>query len=532
MAFDLIKKGDLLKTDVLVLGSGIAGLRCAIEVAKGNLNVIVATKDFPKESNTLYAQGGIAAAVDPDDSPKSHFEDTIRAGDGLCNEEAVKVLVEEGPERIRELVSFGAEFDKKAGFFHLTREGAHSLRRILHAGDSTGKEIEQTLMKQMAITPKIEPLAYSMGVSLVINNGRCIGAYILDEKNFCLIPVKCRAVVLATGGAGRLFQESTNPSIATGDGMVLAIKAGLKMTNLEFVQFHPTALHFKNAPRFLLSESMRGEGAILRNFKGERFMEKYNKDLMELAPRDVVARAIASELRKDKAPHVFLDLRHLEPDFIRKRFPTIYATCISYGLDITKEMIPVHPAAHYIMGGVKTDIWGRTSINGIYAAGEVACTGVHGANRLASNSLLEGLVFGYRAGRAILEDENPMPKRFEPKIEKEEKEPKLEIVNELRRQVAALMWQGAGISRNGNDLENLYSELLNIEIILGKAPLERRARETWNMVQLGKAICVSANYRTESRGAHFREDFPNKDDLRWKKETILIYTGEKFIFPK
>lgn len=526
----MIKIESPLKTDVLILGSGIAGLRCAIEIAKGGLKVTVATKDFPKESNTLYAQGGIAAAVDPDDSPKSHFEDTIRAGDGLCKEEAVKVLVEEGPERIRELISFGAEFDKKAGVYHLTKEGAHSLRRILHSGDSTGKEIEQTLMKQMAITSKIEPLAYSMGIKLAVNNDRCVGAYLLDEKKSTILPVKCRAVVLATGGAGRLFQESTNSPIATGDGMVVALEAGIEMANLEFVQFHPTALHLKNAPRFLLSESMRGEGAILRNTKGERFMEKYDKNLMELAPRDVVARAIVSELKKDKAPHVFLDLTHLDPEFIRNRFPTIYATCISYGLDITKEMIPVHPAAHYIMGGVKTDLFARTSLKGVYAAGEVSCTGVHGANRLASNSLLEGLVFGCRAGKAILEDTLPMPTQFEKDIEINTQTLSPEVVNELRRQTASLMWQGAGISRNGSGLENLFSELLNLEAIFGKAPFERRARETWNMIQLGKAISISANYRTESRGAHFREDFPKRDDIRWKRDTTLIYKNGKHIF--
>lgn len=526
----MIKIEDLIKTDVLVLGSGIAGLSCAIEAAKGNLNVVVATKDFPKESNTLYAQGGIAAAVDPDDSPKSHFEDTIRAGDGLCNEKAVEVLVEEGPERIRELISFGAEFDKKAGVYHLTKEGAHSLRRILHSGDSTGKEIEQTLMKQMAITPRIEPLAYSMGIELVVEGDRCVGAYLLDEKRNSIIPVKCRAVVLATGGAGRLFQESTNSPIATGDGMAIALEAQIEMANMEFVQFHPTALHLKNAPRFLLSESMRGEGAVLRNIKGERFMEKYSRDLMELAPRDVVARAIVSELKKDKAPHVFLDLRHLDPDFVRNRFPTIYATCISYGLDITKEMIPVHPAAHYIMGGVKTDLDGRTSLKGVYAAGEVSCTGVHGANRLASNSLLEGLVFGHRAGKAILKDSLPMSRKFPKKIKAESKTPSQEVVNELRRQVASLMWQGAGISRNGSGLENLYSELLNLEAIFGKPPFERRARETWNMIQVGKTITISANYRTESRGAHFREDFPKKDDLRWRKDTLLFYRSGKYFF--
>jgi L-aspartate oxidase len=512
-----------VKTDLLILGSGIAGLTCAIEAAKEGMEVLMATKDFPRESNTLYAQGGIAAAVDPDDSPKSHFEDTIRAGDGLCDEEAVKVLVEEGTKRIRELISWGAQFDRESGELHLTKEGAHSLRRILHAGDSTGKEIERALMLKMVSTPRIKPLAFHMGLSLAVENGRLHGAYLLDEESRTILPVRARAVLLATGGAGRLFQESTNSSIATGDGMVLALEAGLVMSNLEFVQFHPTALHFKDAPRFLLSESMRGEGALLRNFAGERFMSRYDKERMELAPRDIVARAIVDELRKTKAPHVFLDLSHLEPSFIRNRFPTIYATCISYGLDITKEMIPVHPAAHYIMGGVETDIWGRTSVRGVYAAGEVACTGVHGANRLASNSLLEGLVFGQRAGRAIAEDAPSMPKSFRSAPPEEGKKVEPNVVTEMRRQIASLMWQGAGILRNGNGLESLQAELMALEALFGKPLCERRTRETWNMIQLGKAIAASANYRTESRGAHFREDFPKRDDLRWKRPTRLVY---------
>lgn len=524
----MIKVEKPVKTDLLVLGSGIAGLRCAIEASKNGLDVIVATKDFPRESNTLYAQGGIAAAVDPDDSPRSHYEDTLKAGDGLCNEKAVKVLVEDGPKRIRELISYGAQFDTLKGELHLTREGAHSLNRILHSGDSTGREIERVLMLKMVSITNIKPLPFMMGLKLIIENERCIGAFLLDVESFSILPVKCRAVMIATGGAGRLFQESTNPPIATGDGMVIALECGVKLANLEFVQFHPTALHLKDAPRFLISESMRGEGGFLKNIKGERFMEKYDKR-MELAPRDVVARAIVKELKESKARHVFLDVTHLNGEFVRKRFPNIYATCLSYGLDITKEMIPVHPAAHYIMGGIKTDIDGRASIKGLYAAGEVACTGVHGANRLASNSLLEGLVFGYRAGKVIVNDLNPIPKRFNPSLDTEFNEIDIKIVNEIRRQVATLMWQACGIVRNEAELESLYLELLNIESIFGKMPFERRRRETWNMIQLGKAMAQSAIFRTESRGAHFREDFPEKDDKMWKKETIIHLEEGEFI---
>jgi L-aspartate oxidase len=527
----VVKIEEPLKTDVLVLGSGIAGLRCAIEVAKNGLDVIIATKDFPRESNTLYAQGGIAAAVDPDDSPKNHFEDTITAGGGICNEKAVRALVSDGPKRIKELISYGANFDRISGELHLTKEGAHRLNRILHSGDYTGKEIERVLMLKMVSITNIKPLPFLMGIKLWIEDDRCVGAFLLDVEAESILPIKCRAVMLATGGAGRVFQESTNPSVATGDGMVIALEAGLKMANLEFVQFHPTALHLKDAPRFLLSESMRGEGAYLRNLNGERFMAKYD-DRMELASRDIVARAIVKELKETKAPHVFLDLRHLDSDFIRKRFPTIYATCLSYGLDITKEMIPVHPAAHYIMGGVKTDTYGRTSLKGVYAAGEVACTGVHGANRLASNSLLEGLVFGYRAGKAIVKDSLPLSKKSVVALDTSFNEVEMKIVNELRRQIATLMWQACGIVRNGSELENLFLELLNIEAIFGKEPFERRRRETWNMIQLGKAIVQCAMYRTESRGAHFREDFPIKDDLRWKRETIFLKEGKEYSFIK
>lgn len=519
-----------VKTDILILGSGIAGLRCAIEAAGEGLDVIVATKDFPRESNTLYAQGGIAAAVDPDDSPKSHLEDTIRAGDGLCDEKAVKVLVEDGAKRIRELISWGAQFDRESGVLHLTREGAHSLRRILHAGDSTGREIERALMLKMVSTPRIKPLAFHMGLSLIVEDGKLRGAYLLDEESRTILPVRARSVLLATGGAGRLFQESTNSSIATGDGMVLALEAGLVMSNLEFVQFHPTALHFKGAPRFLLSEAMRGEGALLKNGQGERFMVRYDSERMELAPRDIVARAIVDELRRTKAQHVFLDLSHLDPSFVRNRFPTIYATCISYGLDITKEMIPVHPAAHYIMGGVETDIWGRTSVKGVYAAGEVACTGVHGANRLASNSLLEGLVFGYRAARAIIGDAPSMPRTFREAPPEEGRKVEPKVVTEMRRQIASRMWRGAGILRNGHGLESLARELGALEELFGKPLCERRARETWNMLQLGKAIAASAEHRTESRGAHYREDHPRRDDKNWKRPTRLVVDGKSFRF--
>lgn len=398
-----------LTTDLLVLGSGIAGLRAAIEAAGAGWDVLVATKDKPRESNTKYAQGGIAVSLSEDDDPERHVQDTLYAGDGLCREAAVRVLVDDGRERVRELIAWGAAFDRVDGLLHYTREAAHSRRRILHSyGDSTGQELERTLIAKAASFQGISVLPFHTGIRLIVCDGLCEGAWLLDEADNRPIPVFARAVLIATGGVGRVFQESTNPAIATGDGMAMGLEQGLVMADLEFVQFHPTALFLKNAPRFLLSESLRGEGGVLRNADGDRFMEKYCAQ-GELAPRDEVTRAIVSEIHNQGGRPVTLDMTHLNPEYIRKRFPTIYSTLLEYGLDISREPIPVHPAAHYMMGGVETDLDGRTSLRSAYAAGEAACTGVHGANRLASNSLLEGLVFGARAAKAALGEAGPRP---------------------------------------------------------------------------------------------------------------------------
>ena len=376
----------------LIIGSGIAGLYTALELSKVG-RVILITKSNITESNTTYAQGGIAAAISPHDSPELHYQDTMMAGAGLCDSEAVMALVHDGPKRVKHLIELGVPFDQIQGEISLTREAAHSRRRILHAdGDATGREVSKTLV-QLVQASKVKIYENHFTVALVTENGRCHGVVTINngQLNLFLSP----AVILCTGGLGQIYGKTTNPIIATGDGMTLAFQAGAVLRDMEFIQFHPTALYLPPAPPFLISESVRGEGATLLNNSRERFMPGYHP-LAELAPRDIVARSIFTEIEKGESPCVFLDLSKLEPSLIKPRFPNIYETCLNYGLDITSSPIPVAPAAHYMMGGVLTDLKGRTTIPDLYAAGEVASTGVHGANRLASNSLLEGLVFGGR----------------------------------------------------------------------------------------------------------------------------------------
>jgi L-aspartate oxidase len=386
--------------DFLIIGSGVAGLRAAIELAPHG-KVLVVTKDRPAESSTEYAQGGIAVALSDEDEVGIHYEDTLRAGDGMCREESVRILVEEGPEQIIELISWGAEFDKEGSRLDFTMEAAHSRKRILHAhGDSTGKELERVLLTKVRSFDSVRKYPFAFTEDLIIKDGICNGAYVVMGSETRALFAK--ATILATGGTGQVFLRTTNPAVSTGDGIAIAFRAGAVVEDMEFIQFHPTVLFAPSAPQFLLSEAMRGEGAILRNIYKEPFMKSYHPDA-ELAPRDVVSRAIISQMVRTKSPNVYLDLTHLNSDFVKRRFPRIYATCLQYAVDITKELIPVSPAAHYVMGGIKTDVNGVTNIKGLFAAGEVACTGVHGANRLASNSLLEGLVFGARTGRAAAE---------------------------------------------------------------------------------------------------------------------------------
>jgi len=504
--------------DFLIIGSGVAGLRAAIELAPHG-NVLVVTKDRPSESSTEYAQGGIAVVMSDEDEVGIHFEDTLKAGDGLCRENAVKTLVEEGPARITELISWGAEFDKEGSRLDLTLEAAHSRRRILHArGDSTGKELERVLLNKARSFPSVRKYPFAFTVDLIVKDSVCCGAYVLKDGQ--IIALFAKATILATGGAGQIYSRTTNPQVSTGDGMAIAFRGGALLEDMEFVQFHPTSLYSPTAPQFLLSEAMRGEGAILRNVKHETFMKSYHP-LAELAPRDVVSRAIISEMVKTNSNHVYLDLRHLPKDFVKNRFPRIYATCLRYDVDITEELIPVSPAAHYIMGGVKTDTDGRTTIPGLYAAGEVACTGVHGANRLASNSLLEGLVFGARTGKAALAapiaPDTGAPYDFRPESIKE--------TDEIRRSLRKLMWEKAGIIRCAKSLGEASTILQAWHVLMQKDYATRHELELKNMLTVSGIIVRAALARKGSVGAHFRSDIKDRGEdwqqhLCWDRESI------------
>lgn len=485
--------------DFLVIGAGVAGLRAAIDLAAAG-SVLVIAKDTLRESSSEYAQGGIAVALSDDDEVELHEQDTLYAGDGLCDREAVHTLVEEGPAAIQELIDWGAEFDREGPRLAFTREGAHSRNRILHShGDSTGREIARTLYRKAASLSQIEFRTYSAVVDLMKENDSVAGALVFDQKRGELLPVHARAVLLATGGLGRVYKETTNPDVATGDGVAMAWRAAADIANIEFVQFHPTALHVDGAPRFLLSEALRGEGAKLVNASGERFMSRYH-EMGELAPRDVVSRAIVAELKRTGAPHVFLDLTHREPEFIRNRFPRIYETCLHYGVDISTSPAPVHPAAHYAMGGVWTDLNGQTTVNRLFAAGEAACTGVHGANRLASNSLLEGVVFGARAGRAMRSC------AMEPFLPGRER-PKIAFPEAPEAEVRQLAWDACGIVRDGPGLSAAIAQLAGYEVSEKRgASLHEYDLRSIHVVAGLIARCALA--REESRGGHYRSDFP------------------------
>ena len=518
--------------DYVVVGSGVAGVRAAIELSQAGSVLVLAKSDL-SESATAYAQGGIAVALSDEDEIGLHEQDTINAGDGLCRPETVALLVEEGPKYITQLIEWGTEFDRAGTKMAFTREAAHSRSRILHAhGDSTGREISRALLARAHTIPHLHLRAHAFTTGLLIEKGRAAGVRFIDETDGSLHELHAGAVLLATGGLGQLYRETTNPEVATGDGMAIAFEAGAVLSDMEFVQFHPTALAVKGAPRFLLSEALRGEGGILRNINLERFMKRYH-EAQELAPRDVVARAITSEMHKTDSQYVYLDMTAKPKDFLEKRFPRIYSTCLSYGLDLASDLAPVSPAAHFTMGGVKADLWGRTSVAGLYAAGETAATGVHGANRLASNSLLEGLVFGARAGIAMMKDAPgskknaghlpgvPAPKNWNNPSEKsaEKAKPKPAASNGLT-QLKELMWKCAGVLRSGKELKTAIDALRSMGIPQ-PARNGRFDHELRNLYTLGSLIARSALTREESRGSHYRSDFPYRDDEKLQKHSLI-----------
>jgi len=518
-------------SDVLVLGSGIAGLYTAIKASE-HFRVTVLTKKTIEVSNTEHAQGGIAVAIDEADSPTLHFEDTLRAGAGLCDPLTVRILVEEGPGCVEELMGMGAQFDRHDGELALTREAAHSQRRILHAlGDATGWEIERALVAKAKESSNLTVGEGRFVVDLLEDHkGDIIGALVLNETTGELEGHLAKAVVLATGGLGQVYRYTTNPSVATGDGMAVALRAGAELMDMEFVQFHPTALLIPKAPRFLISEAVRGEGAHLINSAGLRFME--NVPGKELAPRDIVARAIWREMNQGS---VYLDFRPIGRERILERFPTIYQTCLNYGMDVLTTPLPVAPAAHYMMGGIATNSSGETSLPNLYAAGECSCNGVHGANRLASNSLLDGLVFGARIVEKMGDkidvkrpswEEVHCPEGNPKGIGTETKGSVNQLLGSqgLRKRIQDLMWDNVGILRNEAGLRKT-TELLTAweqeDFSTGCVD----DLETANMLMVGAVIAKAALDRTESRGGHFRSDFPLRLDRLWRKHSLQHKEG-------
>lgn len=514
-------------SDVLVVGGGVAGLRAAIAAADQGADVLILTKDTIDESNTWYAQGGIAAVLQPADSLASHVQDTEVGGAGLCDHAAVDVVIKEGPARVLELLEWGAKFDKDASKPHglaFTREGGHSFARILHAyGDATGKELASTLIRSVRSRENIRITEKCFVIDLVTEENRCVGVLAIIGGQLGVIWAK--RTLLASGGAGQLYRESTNPKIATADGHAMAYRAGATLQDMEMVQFHPTTLYVAGASRALITEAVRGEGAYLIDRNGKRFMPDYHP-MAELAPRDVVSRAIVQQIRKTHFTHVFLDVRHLPAEPFRERFPQLAKLLVEFEIDPSKEPIPIHPAAHYMIGGIDVDLLGQSSLPGLYAAGEASCTGLHGANRLGSNSLLEGLTFGARSGahaaEAALADKLRFPLTIEHRIPPSQK---TELdVTDVKSSLRSVMWRNVGIERTGERLEetqeiiafwNRYVMDKTFEAANGMTAAAA-GWELQNMLTVCALINSAAFTRTESRGAHFRLDYPNRDDAHWR----------------
>jgi L-aspartate oxidase len=525
--------------DFVVIGSGIAGLTFAVKAAKHG-SVAVITKRKGADSNTAWAQGGIACVTSDEDSFELHVRDTLEAGAGLCDEAVVRTIVTEGPERIRELVEFGLRFDEREVSGHreldLGKEGGHSKRRVLHVQDVTGKEIENTLLRELDRQTHVDLLENHIAVDLITAGklgfaaeDRCLGVYVLDEKTGEVETIRSDRIVLATGGCGKVYLYTTNPDIATGDGVAMAWRAGAVIANMEFIQFHPTCLFHAQAKSFLISEAVRGEGGVLRNSRGEDFMKRYDPR-GSLAPRDIVARAIDAEIKRSGAKCVFLDITDKPPEFLQERFPHIYQTCLQFGIDMTKQPVPVVPAAHYQCGGIKTDVNGATSLPGLYAIGEVACTGLHGANRLASNSLLEGLVVAHRAAEASLRS---LPlKHLAKNISLPEWESgdvqdvdELVVIYHNWDEIRRLMWDYVGIVRTDKRLQRASARLRNLQREIHDFYWNFKVSvdllELRNLATVAALIVDSALSRKESRGLHFTLDYPEIYDQQYKQDTLL-----------
>lgn len=517
----------VISTDFLIVGTGIAGLFTALKASDyGQVTII--TKKNIDDSNTGLAQGGIAAAVHEEDSPFLHLEDTLEAGAGLCDISAVDVLVREGPERVRELITAGASFDMKDGSIALAREGAHSKARILHAADTTGATIRAALVARCHLSSdiRINEGQFLLDILAHDDQQECLGVLVYDSNMGEVVIYSARAVIIATGGAGQIYKHTTNPDVATGDGMSACFRAGCQLRDMEFFQFHPTVLYGDESQRFLISEAVRGEGALLFNTHGERFMTRYDPQ-KELAPRDIVSRAIWSEIHDSDYPYVNLDMTGIPNG--TSRFPNIYRTCLERGYDITKNYIPVSPAAHYIMGGIATNTYGETDIQGLYACGEAACTGVHGANRLASNSLLEGIVFGNRIiekakeimyRRKITDAE--IRQQFDTSWVLRVRKPTL-LPEQARQQLRDVMWNHVGIIRTENGLKKAYGKVEELYSTLAREEDPLGYYEMANMLILARVMIQACLWRKESRGGHYRSDYPLRDDTRWLQHMSFMH---------
>jgi L-aspartate oxidase len=518
-----------LSTDVLVIGSGVAGLEAAV-VASKYCNVLVTTKRKLPDSNTNEAQGGIAVVLSKDDTYKKHIEDTLTVGEGLCRKEAVEILVKKGPERVKELIDWGASFDSKGEKLFFRKEGGHSINRIIHAqGDATGREVERTLLSCVYRSKNIKVWEEAFCVDLIVKENNCFGAFIYNSQNE-LYAVSADKVILATGGVCQVYRETTNHDVVTGDGTAMAYRAGAKLQDMEFIQFHPTALYVAGTSRLLISEAVRGEGGVLRNKKGEQFMEKYHPQ-RDLASRDIVSRAILQEMKNTEATNVYLDVKNIPYPKLKKKFPTLVNTCKRIKLDVRKSLIPVRPSAHYAVGGVSVDLKGKTSIENLLACGEVACTGVHGANRLASNSLLEGLVFGHitatEAGTNICKKRRKVKKSPYQRTKFYDSSVKLNL-EDIKNSLKSSMTRDVGIERKGGKLKEA-KERINfwMDYVLAREFSQPQGWELQNMLTVASLIVKSALIREESRGVHYRTDFPKKDDKNWKTHIVLYAPDQK-----